>query len=144
MSGLDQLFPGSYEASRQRFRNNFALIQEMWPDARLESHTLTGEDDLSIDWALADALERREKLLVFTSGQHGIEGFIGAGVLQLFLEQFLPHLNPKRTGVLLVHCITPRMSISTGILFGGLAAARQMPILLKNFPTSPMNASANS
>jgi hypothetical protein len=107
MSGLDQPFPGSYEASRQRFRSNFAQIQEMWPDARLESHTLAGEEDLSIDWVLADALERREKLLVFTSGQHGIEGFIGSGMLQLFLEQFLPHLNPKRTGVLLVHCINP-------------------------------------
>jgi hypothetical protein len=107
MSGLDQFFPGSYEASRQRFRKNFALIQEMWPEARLESHALAGEEDLTIDWALADALERREKLLIFTSGQHGIEGYIGSGMLQLFVEQFLPHLNPKRTGLLLVHCINP-------------------------------------
>jgi hypothetical protein len=107
MSGLGQLFPESYEASRQRFRSHFALIQEMWPDARLESHALAGEEDLTIDWALADALERREKLLIFTSGQHGIEGFIGSGMLQLFVEQFLPHLNPKRTGVLLVHCMNP-------------------------------------
>jgi hypothetical protein len=107
MSELDQLFPTSFEASRQRFRKHFGLIQEMWPDARLESHTLSGEEDLTIDWVMADTLERREKLLIFTSGQHGIEGYVGSGMLQLFIEHYLPHLSPKRTGLMLVHCINP-------------------------------------
>jgi hypothetical protein len=107
MSDIDQLFPVSYEASRQRFREHFTLIQEMWPEARLESHALTGEDDLTIDWVVADALERREKLLIFTSGQHGIEGFVGSGMFQLFIQQYLPHLSPKRTGLLLVNCVNP-------------------------------------
>ena len=74
MSDLDQLFPESYEISRERFRKNFALIQERWPGARLESHMLPGDEDLTIDWVVADALARREKILIFTNGQHGIEG----------------------------------------------------------------------
>jgi Protein of unknown function (DUF2817) len=107
MSELDQLFPVSYESSRQRFRKAFALIQELWPGARLETHALAGEENLTIDWVVADALERREKLLIFTSGQHGVEGYIGSGMLQLFIEQYLPHLSPKRTGLMLVHCLNP-------------------------------------
>lgn len=107
MSGLDQLFPESYEVSRERFRKNFASIQERWPGARLESHMLSGEEDLTIDWVVADALERRDKILIFTNGQHGIEGYIGSGILQLFVGSYLPHLNPKRTGLVLVHCVNP-------------------------------------
>ena len=107
MSDLDQLFPESYEISRERFRKNFALIQERWPGARLESRMLPGEEDLTIDWVVADALERREKILIFTNGQHGIEGYIGSGIFQLLVDNYLPHLSPKRTGLVLVHCINP-------------------------------------
>jgi hypothetical protein len=56
---------------------------------------------------VADALERREKILIFTNGQHGIEGYIGSGIFQLLVDNYLPHLNPKRTGLVLVHCINP-------------------------------------
>ncbi|MEJ2598507.1 MAG: M14 family metallopeptidase [Anaerolineales bacterium] len=107
MSDFDQLFPESYEASRDRFRENYALIQERWPSAHLESRALSGDEDLTIDWLVADALERREKILIFTNGEHGIEGYVGSGILQLFVENYLQYLDPKRTGLLLMHCINP-------------------------------------
>ncbi len=36
--------PDTYEASRARFRNSLAAVQKLWPAARLESHSLAGEE----------------------------------------------------------------------------------------------------
>ncbi|OGN75205.1 MAG: hypothetical protein A2X25_04230 [Chloroflexi bacterium GWB2_49_20] len=48
-----------------------------------------------------------EKLLFLTTGLHGIEGYLGSIMLQLFVDEFLPHIDPAKTGILLVHCINP-------------------------------------
>jgi predicted deacylase len=106
---ISTLFPQSYEESRARFRQNLRRVQRLWPDARLECYPLGGDEDLTIDWIQAQGLERREKLLMFTTGEHGIEGYVGSAMLQLFLEEFLPRLEPIRTsaGLLLVHAINP-------------------------------------
>ncbi len=99
--------PTSYEDSRQRFKQNIADIRRCWSSARLEHHALDGQEDLSIDWILADARKRKERLLVISTGLHGIEGFIGAAVLQLFLNEFLRHLNPDTNGILFIHSLNP-------------------------------------
>jgi len=70
-------------------------------------HRLPGEEDLTIDWIVADALERNEKGFILTIGEHGIEGYVGSAMQQYFIEKYLSGLNPKKTGVLLVHAINP-------------------------------------
>jgi predicted deacylase len=82
-------------------------VQKFWPAARLEKHSLAGEADLSIDWISADAIGKKERVLLVTTGEHGIEGYAGAALMQLFTEEFLPGLDPKNTGLLLVHAINP-------------------------------------
>ena len=99
--------PETYIASRTRFYNSLTVVQKLWPAARLQKHALAGDEDLSIDWIWADALEKKEKVLLVTTGEHGIEGYIGAALMQLFIEEFLLTLDPKNTGLLLVHAINP-------------------------------------
>ena len=99
--------PESYEDSRQSFRDYLSALYGIWPNARLDKYSLTTADDLSIDWLQADALRRREKLLVITTGLHGIEGYIGSAILRLFIDEFLPRLDPESTGVLLIHSLNP-------------------------------------
>lgn len=102
--------PESYEQARERFRSRLPALQAAWPRARLEVHTLPASDgdrDLSIDSIRADGLAGNERLLVFTTGEHGIEGYLGSAMLELFLEEYLPRLNPQTTGILLVHAINP-------------------------------------
>jgi hypothetical protein len=101
------LFPESYEASRTRFRQDLDLVQRGWPNARLGSHPLNGDQDLTIDWVDADGFETRERLMVLTTGQHGIEAYVGSAMLQLFVDDLLPRLSPANTGLLLVHAINP-------------------------------------
>jgi predicted deacylase len=45
--------------------------------------------------------------LIITTGQHGIEAFVGTAMLQLFIDEYLPQIDPRRTGLLLVHAINP-------------------------------------
>lgn len=99
--------PDTYEASRARFCAGLAAVQAIWPAAQLHSHNLTGEADLSIDWISAEAQTQKERVLLVTTGAHGIEGFVGSALLQLFMEEYLPQLDLQNTGILLVHAINP-------------------------------------
>ncbi len=103
MSGV---FPASYEESRARFRGYLDGIQDRWPGARLESHALEDEPGLSIDWITVDAADRR-RLVVFSTGLHGIEGYVGAAMLDLLVAEFVPRLDLRETGLLLIHPINP-------------------------------------
>jgi predicted deacylase len=99
--------PETYEQSRSDFQAALVEVQKLWPSARLTSHSLPGQPDLTMDWISADALQTRNKLLILTAGEHGIEGYAGSVMLQLFINEFMPRLNPASTGLLLVHCINP-------------------------------------
>jgi hypothetical protein len=107
MAAAPDLFPATYEASRSRFREALGLLSERWPGARLGSHPLEGPEDLTIDWIEAKPGSRAERLLLFTTGEHGIEGYVGSAVLRLLIDEFLPALNPSTTGLFLLHAINP-------------------------------------
>ena len=103
---MTDYFPSSYEDSRERFRQSLSLLQAKWPDARLENHLLKEHPDLSIDWMWAEPREK-ENLVILSTGEHGIEGYVGAAMLKVFIEEFAPRLNPENTGLLLIHAINP-------------------------------------
>jgi len=99
--------PSTYESSRYHFRASLASFLDLWPAARLTSIPLADDPALTIDVISAEAIRARQKRLILTTGLHGIEGYVGAGILQLFTEEFLPRLDPETTGVTVVHPINP-------------------------------------
>ncbi len=101
------LVPASYEASRERFRSHLPSLAAHWPDARLESLPLPSDPGLTTDIIACPPLMEKSRLIVITSGEHGIEGYLGSAALELFFEEFAPHLDPAKTGLLLVHAINP-------------------------------------
>lgn len=101
------LFPETYELSRERFRQNLETIRKRWRGATLSHQQISADEDLSIDWIRADALGKNEKVVIFTTGEHGIEGYVGSAMLQHFIDEYLPRLDPQTTGLLLVHAINP-------------------------------------
>jgi hypothetical protein len=106
-SKIAALFPVSYEGSRARFRKNLDRLQQYWPEARLAEHRLSYEEGLTIDWIEAEATEKLEKLIIVTTGQHGIEAYVGSAMMQVFIDEFVHRLHPETTGLLLVHAINP-------------------------------------
>ena len=107
MNSISTLFPESYENSRLRFRENVSVIRSNWPSAALGQHRLSGDEELTIDWISSPGLKENARLLLFTTGEHGIEGYVGSAMLQRFIHAYLPLLNPDDTGILLVHAINP-------------------------------------
>ncbi|MEW4488276.1 M14 family metallopeptidase [Thalassoglobus sp. JC818] len=52
--------------------------------------------------------ERPRKLLVVTSGLHGVEGFLGSAIQAMIIRHFSNRLDPEReSAILLVHAINP-------------------------------------
>jgi len=100
-------FPSGYEESRARFRQLLERVRQRWPSARLGQHRLAGDGDLTIDWLQAEPLAGRDQVLVMTIGEHGIEAYVGAALLLRLVYDYLPRLDPRRTGLLLVHAINP-------------------------------------
>ena len=107
MSDILSLFPKTYEESRARFRDNLAVIHKYWPKAQLSLHRIAGDEDLTIDWIASDALSKNEMVFVLTTAEHGIEGYVGSAMQQRFINKFLSRLDPRTTGLLLVHAINP-------------------------------------
>jgi len=107
MTETPELFPASYQAARSRFRDELPRVQARWPAAHLARHAVAGDETTTIDWIEAPATGQQEKLLILTTGEHGIEGYVGAAMLQLFIEAYLPRLAPANTGLLLIHAINP-------------------------------------
>lgn len=103
---MDSLFPESYEASRARFLRDVNLLRPIWPSTRLETYPLKNFPDLSIDWLWAEP-HSKENLVMISTAEHGIEGYVGSAMLKLFMDEFAPRLDPENTGLLLVHAINP-------------------------------------
>ena len=103
---MDSYYPESYEASRARFLRDVELLRPKWHSSRLESHPLTNHPSLSIDWLWAEP-RVKENLVMISTAQHGIEGFVGSAVLKIFMDEFAPRMNPENTGLLLVHSTNP-------------------------------------
>ena len=99
--------PANYETSRERFRVSLASFSDHWLDSRLDSFPLAYDSSLTIDVITANANRDKQKLLILTTGLHGIEGYVGSGIIQLFIQEYLPKFNPDTTGIVIVHPINP-------------------------------------
>jgi hypothetical protein len=103
---MDSLFPSSYESSRARFLLDVERVRPLWPASRIESHPLASHPGLSLDWLWAEP-RNKENLVVISTAEHGIEGYVGSAMLKLFMDEFAPRLNPETTGLLLIHAVNP-------------------------------------
>ena len=101
-------FHETYGQCREAFKANLSLLQSRWNKASADRFDINVPDeDLSIDVINAPAEDSNDKLLILTSGEHGIEGYLGSALINLFCEEFINSLDPKNTGILLVHAINP-------------------------------------
>ncbi|MFC4737418.1 M14 family metallopeptidase [Bacillus daqingensis] len=101
-------FQESYEQSRALFRTRIDDLRAKWDRVALYKWFIgVPQDDNTADVLLADASESPETLLIITSGLHGIEGYAGAAGLHLFIDELFPYVDPKVTGIRLVHGVNP-------------------------------------
>lgn len=75
--------------------------------ADIHSHPIDEQDGLYIDTFYLPASQAQNNLVVLTTGVHGIEGYIGSVMLDVFFGEIYPTLDPDNTGVLVVANVNP-------------------------------------
>jgi len=102
-------FQDSYDDCRQAFREQARAAADMWDQSKMFSIKVPSNVDtgLYIDILYLPPQHDSSRLLVFSSGIHGIEAFMGSAFQQFFLEVLLTEEVISDMGVLMIHGINP-------------------------------------
>lgn len=99
-------FSPDYTASRARFRGSALAAGARLVELPVDRQGPDGEW-LTIDAAMLGA-ESASRVLVVSSGLHGVEGYLGAAVQAALLEDVIPARGvPEGARILLLHALNP-------------------------------------
>lgn len=104
-----EYFKNSYRDCRVGFQANAQRIAARYDFAVRGSVAVPGgtDTDLAMDYVYVPATKSKEKLLIITAGLHGIEGYAGSAVLELFFKEIFPAMSCDTTGVIVFHAVNP-------------------------------------
>jgi hypothetical protein len=99
------LFPPSFDASRTRLVGWKDRLAGWWPSVDVEDVAVgpSGEP-MTVVRAQADD---RDHVLILVAGLHGVEGYAGSAVIELFLREWAGDLDHQRVSVWVVHGPNP-------------------------------------
>lgn len=102
-------FQESYDECRQAFLSEAAKVVSINEKARIFAVRVPSEidQDLYIDFLYLPPLKDTSKLLVISSAVHGVEGFTGSAVQQMFLNELVNEEVLSEMGVLMIHAVNP-------------------------------------
>lgn len=102
-------FQKSYEESRKAFVDQSEKLKNKYQGIQIFSSKVPSkiDQDLSMEFCYLPAQKKTEKLLILTSGVHGVEGFVGSAVQQMFMNEVLELEMLDEVGILMVHGINP-------------------------------------
>ncbi len=100
-------FLTTYEEVRTHLADRVKTLKENGITVEHTTYAIDESDDLYIDNIYIPATEKPTNLIVLTTGVHGIEGYIGSAMLDVFFDHIYPTLNKKDTGILVVANVNP-------------------------------------
>lgn len=102
-------FKESYTESRKVFREKSEIIKNKYQGCSTEIIKVPSktEGDLTVDVLFIPPISDSEKLLIISSGVHGIEGYTGHAVQSMFFDMFISDSLLSRTAVLFIHSVNP-------------------------------------
>lgn len=106
MTAILGYFKDTYQESREAFIG----LSKIYPQGELQSHKIPAKNDSDLTmetFFIPPSSGKKEKLLILTSGIHGIEGFTGSALQRFLMEQHFFDLKDQDMGVLLIHGINP-------------------------------------
>ena len=102
-----EVFFDEYEDVRAHFTDTVDSLKSQGYNVEFYSQAIGVEDDLYIDNLYIPSNEEQTNLIVLTTGVHGIEGYIGSVMLDVFWNEVYPGVNKDNTGVLVVANVNP-------------------------------------
>ena len=100
-------FYTTYEEIRQHLGERVESLKKSGIVVEYNTYAVNAEDDLYIDNIYLPATEETTNLILLTTGVHGMEGYIGSVMLDVFFEEVYPTLDTANTGILIVANINP-------------------------------------
>ena len=102
-------FQESYVDCRKHFLDEANKIKHLFKDVQISHLNIetSTDSDLFIDYCYIPAQKSFKRLLILTSGVHGVEGFVGSAVQQMFLKELVKENSLDELGLLIIHGINP-------------------------------------
>ena len=100
-------FETTYEAVREQLSQRVVALETEGVAVQTYSYPIDEAEGLYIDNLYIPSTHEQTNLIVLTTGVHGIEGYIGAVMLEVFFEDIYPELDKTDTGVLVVANVNP-------------------------------------
>lgn len=103
-----EVFFDEYDDVRAHLFDTVDELKQDGHNVQLSSYAIDEKDGLYIDSLYIPATEKQTNLIVITTGVHGIEGYIGSVMLDVFWEEiYTSEINQANTGVLVVANVNP-------------------------------------
>ena len=100
-------FYTTYEEIRENLMDRITSLRESGVTVEYSEYAVDESDDLYIDNIYLPSEGEKTNLIVLTTGVHGMEGYIGSVMLDVFFEEIYPTLNTANTGILIVANVNP-------------------------------------
>ena len=97
----------SYDKVRKHLKDRVKKLRKDGVDVEVSKYAVDESDDLYIDNIYLPAKKKKSNLIVLTTGVHGIEGYIGSVMLDVFFEEIYPNIDTKKTGILIIANVNP-------------------------------------
>ncbi len=101
-------YPDSYDQARKRFITKAREIAKQHPQSQLFTFKIPSKLDQGL---YMDVLyipnAGKDRLLILSSGIHGVEGFTGSALQLMFMDKYLTDSLLQKTSVLIIHSINP-------------------------------------
>ena len=100
-------FLNTYEEVRAHLADRVEKLVAEGINVEYDTYAVDESDDLYIDNIYLPAEEETTNLILLTTGVHGMEGYIGSVMLDVFFDEIYPTLDTTDTGVLIVANVNP-------------------------------------
>ena len=100
-------FYTSYDEIRNHLEDRVTSLRENNIVVEVSEYAVDESDDLYIDNIYLPSTSNKENLIVLTTGVHGMEGYIGSVMLDVFFEEIYPTIDNENTGILIIANVNP-------------------------------------
>ena len=100
-------FYTTYEEVRANLNRRVESLRQKGVEVHRSEYAVNAGENLYIDNIYLPSTGEKTNLIVLTTGVHGIEGYIGSVMLDVFFEEIYPTLNTENTGILIVANVNP-------------------------------------
>lgn len=101
------VFFNEYDEVRAHLQERVTELEQLGYNPTLHSHAINEQDGLYIDTIYVPSKGEQKNLIVLTTGVHGIEGYIGSVMLDVFWDDVYKSIDSNTTGVLVIANVNP-------------------------------------